>query len=125
MVEQASDIETRIDAVLAEWNPDAWPNAATGFEAVRLLPDARKAMTGLRAELDAVRSEARACFDAQSEIDATWDAIGTRGNPNALSLSEQVASLMRELDAALNRAEAAERLVKAYQPWLLDRADTK
>ena len=53
-------------------------------------------------------AEAQKCFEAQREIDETWDAIGTRGNPNALSLSEQVASIIRELDAALDASPAPE-----------------
>lgn len=54
--------------------------------------------TALRAERDAIQAAARDCFNAQTEIDETWDAIGTRGNRAAVSLSEQVASLCRELD---------------------------
>ena len=69
--------------------------AADCVDTLRALAAERDA---LRAERDAIQAAARDCFDAQTEIDETWDAIGTRGNRAAVSLSEQVSSLCRELD---------------------------
>lgn len=49
-----------------------------------------------------VAAEARDGLAALEEIDACWDAYGTAGNRKNLSLSEQVASTLRELEDALH-----------------------
>jgi hypothetical protein len=60
---------------------------------------------GWRAQHDRLLAESAKCFDAQSEIDQAWDAIGTAGNKQILTLPEQISALCRDYDA---RAEAAE-----------------
>ena len=74
----------------------------------------------LRVELNALRVEAEKAFGADEEIAEAWDAIGTRGNPRVLSLPEQISSIIRELDAALD-AEAA--ITPADAQAALDRRD--
>jgi hypothetical protein len=61
---------------------------------------------GWKAQAEATASAARACFDAQSEIEEAWDQIGTRGNKGHLSLPEQLAVLFREEETALAASEA-------------------
>ena len=64
---------------------------------------------GWRAQHDRLLAESAKCFDAQSEIDQAWDAIGTAGNKQILTLPEQISALCRDYDA---RAEAAEAKLK-------------
>lgn len=47
-------------------------------------------------------NRARDGLAALEEIEACWDAYGTAGNRNNLSLSEQIASTLRELEDALH-----------------------
>lgn len=65
-----------------------------------LLAAAEAERDGWRKEHERVCQEAADCFGNADEIDAAWDAIGTRGNKATLSLDEQVSSLLRELEAA-------------------------
>lgn len=49
------------------------------------------------------------------DIDHAWEAFGTAGNRGALTLAEQIGSLDRELDAALDRATSAEAALAASE----------
>ena len=62
----------------------------------------------LRSELNALRVEAEKAFGADDAIAEAWDAFGTRGNPKVLTLAEQISSIIRELDAALDARPVAE-----------------
>ena len=62
----------------------------------------------LRSELNALRVEAEKAFGADDAIAEAWDAFGTRGNPKVLTLAEQISSISRELDAALDARPVAE-----------------
>lgn len=53
-----------------------------------------------KAQCEAVQREAAKCFSAQEEIEAAWDAFGTSGNRQVLTLAEQIASHQREVDDA-------------------------
>ena len=78
--------------------------AALQAEVVALTARAEAAeakVAELTADLNALRVEAEKAFGADDAIADAWDAIGTRGNPQVLSLAEQVSSIIRELDAAL------------------------
>ena len=99
-----------------DWNTRPLEQEAA-LQALASDAQAQEALDKLRAveaERDALRIEARRCFDAQHEIDDTWDAIGTRGNPQALTLAEQVSSIIRELDAALTATPAPSPLTVWY-----------
>ena len=64
-----------------------------------------------KAQCEAVQREAAKCFSAQEEIEAAWDAFGTSGNRQVLTLAEQIASHQREVDdarAALAKLEPQE-----------------
>jgi len=72
------------------------------------------------AELDAWREqhnrlqvESAFCFAAQDEIDGAWDAIGTAGNRQILTLPEQISALCRDYDDRAEAAEAAHAATKA------------
>jgi len=78
--------------------------------------DAAHALTGVRREL----------ADAESEIDAAWAAIGSRGGRAHLTLPERIATLMREVEEAdRSRAELEEarRSIDAIERLIPNRHD--
>lgn len=62
-----------------------------------------------------VAAEAKDGLAALEEIDACWDAYGTAVNRMNLTLSEQIASTLRELDDALRDYGNAESECKAAE----------
>lgn len=53
---------------------------------------------------EATAKEAARGLECLSDIDEAWDAFGTHGNRKALTLAEQISSVVRELDEAQNAA---------------------
>jgi len=112
--------------------------AATWGEAVKAW-NTRAAKPTLRAEVErlteerdaanatALREQEHACkvsdeakvgFAALEEEDKFWDACGYPNNRKALTVSEQAASIIRERDAAIARAEKAEAALAKMRNWL-------
>lgn len=81
----------------------------TALPAVQPAPVAAEAKVAeLTADLNALRVEAEKAFGADDAIAEAWDAFGTRGNPKVLTLAEQISSIIRELDAAMDARPVAE-----------------
>jgi len=78
--------------------------------------DAAHALAGVRREL----------ADAKAEIDAAWDAIGSRGGRAHLTLPERITTLMHEVeedDRTRAEMEEARRTMDAIERLIPNRHD--
>ncbi len=62
-----------------------------------------------------IAREAEAGMAALSDIDAFWDAYGTAGNRGHLSIAEQAASTLNELEAAESKLSLLEARLRASE----------
>lgn len=106
-------VDRLIHTLMSTPSTNSEKNAAATLHALMAERD------GWRSEHERVCQEAASCFGAANEIDAAWEAIGTRGNRGALALDEQVSSLLRELDAAEDERDA----LRALLPSLIAAAE--
>jgi hypothetical protein len=98
------DLDARITAVLAECK-DCWPNAATGFKAVRLLSDVQNALITLSAERDAAHADISSLqASLQGEVEGRLAAEAERDA--AIARAEAAERASRELWAAIDKHEA-------------------
>lgn len=74
---------------------------ASAADAIALLERERDDALATSGMYEATAKEDAKSLKCLSDIDDAWDAFGTRGNRKTLTLAEQISSLGRELDEAL------------------------
>lgn len=74
--------------------------------------DARRGEVSMAQHVQHVAAEANDAFAAADSLDEFWEACGYPGNKGTLTPAEQVASIIREREAAESRAQAREDKLK-------------